>query len=614
MILRVYTDITLRHVEGVEVENRATSVFEVDTFYLSIRFGLEQHPNTEPPSIDTAPPSSTHGYVLAVHIYIRPDHSHSFNMRRRSTFITHPSRAVNPDDVQVYKNQLLLGGLKAAREERLTLGFEELPEEVVQILRESHELHLRWARDRTYDTTAPFLSRISPGLHIQYTPLKENHPDRVCELLHKVFGEDLRCDTPRTSFISPSLVSERFAQTASLQYYSLLPSMRRLAAYIQRKICKPSDLTCIHTASLLNLADAVDFDYDSISHALTMTVLWSKQPEVIYDPIGEFTTFDAWNLDIQSNRNDKVEVGILSAAPAVEPSDLQLSGFLTVVGEDDHPKATLFSFPSRHHSLSAEQRRQQQYTVSFDKPTGLHPVLKISFPNAESLTEPTNRPAGSVCALQTYLTLPSHIFADKYAFLSNDPLFQKSHHVGQLHSIAGETDLEAPDYVVKKWGSTILLEIRTPDTNTSDSHTSTVPWHVTIPLHHRYLEPRGGGLSEVEVPWPIVFWACTAEEGTKFPVNPFDRTQLGYDGLFGPRTMFYHLDPAPAPGGESGGRLVERISVPVLDAQAASSSTIEVVTLITIALGFLWVLLKLRPSLLPTSNRVSKEPDSKKTR
>ncbi|KAK5272328.1 protease B nonderepressible form [Exophiala xenobiotica] len=553
-------------------------------------------------------------------------------MRRRSTFITHPSRAVNPDDIQVYKNQLLLGGLKAAREERLTLGFEELPEEVVQLLRESHELHLRWAGDHTYDTTAPFLSRISPGLHIQYTPLRENQAsDRLCELLHNVFDEDLRCDTPRTTFISPPLVSERFAQTASLQYYSLLPSVKRLAAYLQRKICKPSDLTCIHTASLLNLADAIDFDYDSISHALTLTVLWSKQPQVIYDPIGEFTTLDAWNLDIQSKHNEKVEVGILNAAPAAEPSDLQLSGFLTVVGEDDRPKATLFSFPSRHHSLSAEQRRQQQYIVSFDKPTGLHPVLKISFPDGpESLTEPTNRPAGSVCALQTYLTLPSQIFADKYAFLSNDPLFQKSHNIGQLHSIAGETDLEAPDYVVKKWGSTMLLEIRTihnTDTSTStnssnsdthsDSHTSTaVPWDVTIPLHLRYLEPQNGGSSEVQIPWPIVFWACTAEEGTKFPVNPFDRTQLGYDALFGPRTMFYHLDPAPRP--ESGGKLVERISVPVLDAETATSRTIEVVTLITIALGFLWVLLRLRSSflVLPMSTRVSKaaEADEKKKR
>ena len=433
-------------------------------------------------------------------------------MRRRSTFVTHPSRAVNPADVQVYERQLLLGALKAAREERLTLGFEELPEEIVEILKESHELHLRWAPERPYNTTTPFLSRISPGLHIHYTPLTSG-PDRLCHLLHRLFGEQsLRCESPRSTFISPPLISERFAQTASLQYYSLLPSLKPFVAYMQRNVCKPSDLSCLHTSSLFNIADSFDADYDSISHTLVLTAFWSKQPEVIYDPIGEFTTLDAWNLDIQTSKpTDKVEVGLLSPAPATDLSDLSLSGFLTTVGVDDHPKATLFSFPSRHHSLAPEQK----FSVSFDKPTGLHPVMRITFPSASSLVEPKNKPADSVCALQTYLTLPSHIFADKYAFQNNDPLFQKSHHLGQLRSIAGETDLEAPDYVVKKWGSTLILEIQTP---TSEDLGQS--WDVTIPLHLRYLEPTPNGVSDVDVPWPVVFWACTAEDGTKFPVNP----------------------------------------------------------------------------------------------
>lgn len=533
-------------------------------------------------------------------------------MRRRATFITHPSRAVNPADIQVSENQLLLGGLKAAREERLTLGLNELPEEVVEVLREAHELHIRWTGEHIYHTTPPFLSRTSPGIHVQYSPLKEDQPDHLCSLLHKVFGDELRCASAKETFISPPLISERFAQTASSQYYSLLPNVRHLANYLQRTICKPSDVSCIHTASLLNLADAVDFDYDSISHALILTVLWSKQPEVIFDPIGEFTTFDAWNLDIQSSPNDKVEVGILSPSPATEPSDLQLSGFLTVVGTDDHPKATLFSFPSRHHSLDFAERRDQQYTVSFDQPTGLHPILKISFPDAHALVEPQSKPPGSVCALQTYLTLPSHLFADKYAFLSNDPLFQKSHNLGQLHSIAGETDLEAPDYVVDKWGSNMLLDILTPDVDEAGEgggarNSSPGQWNVTIPLHLRYLEPTPGGQSQVEIPWPIVFWACTAEDGTKFPVNPFDRIHLGYDGLFGPRTMFYHLDPAAPEVGPDGGRLIERISVPVLDTETATSKIIELVTLATIALGFVWVLLKLRiPQLLSSSSQSGK--------
>ncbi|KIW71059.1 hypothetical protein PV04_03274 [Phialophora macrospora] len=520
-------------------------------------------------------------------------------MRRRSTYVTHPSRAVNPADIQVRSRQLLLGALKAAREERLTFGLEELPAELADHLRQCHELHIRWAPEHTYHTTTPFLSRVSPGLHVQYTPLNETQSDRLCDLLHRLLGKQLRCDSPNATFISPPLVSERFAQTSSLQYYSALPSLKHLVAYIYRTSCAQNDLLCLHTVSLLNIADSVDADYDSISHALTFTVLWSKQPPVFYDPIGDFTTLDAWNLDIEAKGDDRVEVGILSADKANEPSDLQLSGFLTVVGEDDHPKATLFSFPSRHHSLSQEQSRAQRYTVSFDRPTGLHPTLRISFPSASSLVEPMNKPAGSVCALQTYLTLPSHIFADKYAFLSNDPLFQNSHHLGQLHSIAGETDLEAPDYVVKKWGSTMLVSIQTPNDTLGGAKFNQEGWDVTIPLHLRYLKPNTNGTSEVDMPWPVVFWACTADDGTKFPVNPFDRTQLGFDGLFGPRTMFYHLDPAP--NAASSGRLVERISIPVLNLEATSSWSIEVLTVVTIALGFLWVLLKLASAFWPRS-------------
>ena len=519
---------------------------------------------------------------------------HSVVMRRRATYITDPSRAVNPKDIQVDGNRFLLGAIKAAREERLTLGLNELPKTVAEILQESHELHIRWAPEHLFNTVTPFLSRVSPGLHIFYTPLREKQHDRLCGLVHKVFSPSLRCESVQTSFISPPLVSERFAQTASRQYYSLLPSIQGLVAYLQRHVCTPSDLTCLHSASLLNIADSVDLDYDSISHALTLTAFWSKQPEVFYDPIGEFTTLDAWNIDIQPKRTDKVEVGILSLDPPQDPSELTLSGFLTVLGDDVKPKATLFSFPSRHHALAPEQSKQQKYRVSFAEPTGLHPILRISFPSSTALVEPNNKPPGSTCALQTYLILPSHIFADKYAFLSNDPLFQKSHHLGQLHTIAGETDLEAPDYVVEKWGSTLLLGIQTPDSSSNESQ-DPMSWDVTIPLHLRYLVPQAGGLTRASLPWPVVFWACTAEEGTRFPVNPFDRTHLGFEGLFGPRTMFYHLDPHPV---NSTANLVEKIQIPVLDTETASSQTVEGVTVFTIVLGFLWVLWKLSPALL----------------
>ena len=70
--------------------------------------------------------------------------------------------------------------------------------------------------------------------------------------------------------------------------------------------------------------------------------------------------------------------------------------------------------------------------------------------------------------------------------------------------------------------------------------------------------------------------------------NPFDRVNLGYDGLFGPRTMFYHLQHAS--GGKS---LLVDIQVPVLDSRGSKMRWVESGTVVMVALGFLWVCLNL---------------------
>lgn len=396
----------------------------------------------------------------------------------------------------------------------------------------------------------------------------------------------------------------------------MLPSLNSLTQYFQRYLCQHSDQQCLHSASLLNIADTVDIDYDSISHTLTFTAHWSRPPAVLYDPLTGKTTENAWSLSVDTSANaEKVEVGVLGNEPATDPSEISLSGFLTVVGEDDHPKPTLFSFPSRHHALPPSQSQDQRYTVSFLQPTGLHPTMQISFPTASALKPPTNKPSDSVCALHTYLTLPSALFADKYQLSTTaDTAFMQSHHLTALRAISGETDLEAPDYVVEKWGSNLLLELAIPPRSSSSpqSASSTPPtqvpdpaskgWNITIPLHLRYLPPSSTGYSTLDIPDPILFWACTAEEGTKFPVNPFDRVNLGYEGLFGGRTMFYHLDPAPAPapdlgaagrGEEGRGKLVQRIQVPVLNTQAWGAERLEWGTVGVVMLGFLWVVWRL---------------------
>lgn len=412
--------------------------------------------------------------------------------------------------------------------------------------------------------------------------------ETLCPILRKIFSQQLKCLSPATTFTSPALVSSRFASTSSLQYHSVLPSLSDLVTYIQQKICPHSDISCIHSASLLNIANSLDLDYDAISHALTVTAYWSRPPPVFFDPITSETFYDSWTITIDAHA-EKVEVGVLSTEAAPDPSELQLSGYLTVVGEDTAPAPTLFSFPSRHHVLPAAQSSLQAYAVSFQSPSGLHPTMQISFPSSEALHPPATKPAQSTCALHTYLTLPSAIFADKYQLSSTDKLFLKSHNLLALRSMAGEADLEAPDYVVEKWGSNVLLELATPLSDTKGKDTV---WNVTIPLHLRYREPSVGGTSSIRVPWPVVFWACTTDEGTKFPVNPFDRVNVGFDGLFGPRTMFYHLETQ-----SRNGTLVEDLAVPVLDTGVVDSAWVESGTVLVVMLGFAWVLWKLLPAV-----------------
>lgn len=215
-------------------------------------------------------------------------------------------------------------------------------------------------------------------------------------------------------------------------------------------------------------------------------------------------------------------MGILSNEKPLETEELKLSGFLTVVGEDTTPSPALFDFPSRHHPLSSP------FSAEFLKPTGLHPSLQLKISDSKPPLE------GRTCSLHAYVTLPRVIFADKYQL--SDPLFMASKNLSTIHYITTPVDLEAPEYTMSLWGSSLLLELSLPAPQPD-------PWTAEIPLHLRYLPPTPSGYSEASVPWPILFWACTADEGSKFTINPFDRVNLGYDGLFGPRTMFYHLSP-----------------------------------------------------------------------
>ncbi|KAJ6007690.1 hypothetical protein N7540_011666 [Penicillium herquei] len=164
-----------------------------------------------------------------------------------------------------------------------------------------------------------------------------------------------------------------------------------------------------------------------------------------------------------------------------------------------------------------------------------------------------------------------------------------SHNLAGLRTHSGETDLEAPDWAVNRWGSTWLFELATPVENEFTTERS--DWTATIPLHLRYLKPSESGYRSAHVPWPVVFWACSAEDReVGMGINPFDRTNIGYDELFGPRTFFYQLHP-------DADRLVETLDIPVFHLKEGEgyfqTRNIELVTTVVISLGFFWILWRL---------------------
>lgn len=258
-----------------------------------------------------------------------------------------------------------------------------------------------------------------------------------------------------------------------------------------------------------------------------------------------------------------------------------------------YPEPTRFQTPTRHYPLldsapynpnATPQLSPLRYKTSINRPSGLHPTLTLTLPSSHlDAPDPT-------CKLHTYLTLPSALFIDKYQF--NDALFLTSANLVALRSLSGATDLEAPDWVVPQWGSAALFELAVPSSDAATGDPSKngarapTEHNISIPLHLRYLPASPSSHTPVSVPWPVVFWACRADSGPQQAQNPFDRRHLGYEALFGPKTRFMHVAPS-----SDVVRLVETISVPVLDTRKVGAVEVGTVGIVVIAfLGLCWVL------------------------
>ncbi len=91
-------------------------------------------------------------------------------MRRRVTFFHRPGGAVDPALLSLADTSLSGPDVEAAREDRITLALDELPDELRAVLAGSHELHARWAAPRAREAAGPLFARISPDLHLFDTP------------------------------------------------------------------------------------------------------------------------------------------------------------------------------------------------------------------------------------------------------------------------------------------------------------------------------------------------------------------------------------------------------------------------------------------------------------
>ncbi|KAL7934449.1 cytochrome P450 [Trichoderma chlorosporum] len=474
-------------------------------------------------------------------------------MRERITYFRPHDADMDPNQLEISETRVQGPAIEALREHKITLTLPELPNELAGLLRDLEQLHLRWATPASYNTLEPFSSRISPGLHVSYTPVKENHdPEKLCTAL-QAFGR-LDCSSPDV-FIN--LSKGRQEGSPSLFFYNELEKLDGFAKRLGPVVCSgPTAAECRKQLQDLKDAVSLDISYDSTSASVKIHALWPLQKR---------------EISVPASPKGRTEVGILSmgAPVGMESHEFGVSGVLAVIGETKEPSPAVFAFAARHRAASGS------FTSTFEQPTGLHPTLKLSL----STTAPP-LDDDAECAPYAYFTFPKVIFADRYQLA--DELFLASKNLAAAKYVSEPVDLEAPAYTTKEWGSNVLLELAPPKDKAAAKD-----WTVEVPLHLRYLKPSPTGKEEAGIPYPAVFWACNGEKDAAYAVNPFDRANLGYDGLFSPDTTFWHVNPKP----EAGGRLINNISVPV--ATEGASQWVGVGTAVAVALGFIWVLTKL---------------------
>lgn len=130
------------------------------------------------------------------------------------------------------------------------------------------------------------------------------------------------------------MLSERFASSSSYQYHHHSGLRRRLGETFLAELCRlPSAALpeCDALLDELTQADYVDVDFDVIGHAVTLTAYWSPS-----HGSAKLVSRNARPIK-RTRQNDRIEVGVLHPEVSKESEQISMGGFLTVIGDNDHP-------------------------------------------------------------------------------------------------------------------------------------------------------------------------------------------------------------------------------------------------------------------------------------
>lgn len=245
-----------------------------------------------------------------------------------------------------------------------------------------------------------------------------------------------------------------------------------------------------------------------IGRESALDINWSNGQVVIK------TLNDQAVKEYQQETGVKKEIGVFLIDDEISTKDdLVLSGVrIELMGQEDYIHRTLFHIKPRIRKIGESEVK----LVS----NGMHPKLQTNYEHKQDLDQDVDLES---CQKYQYMTIPKEFFLDKYQIGNN-----------QLVVNFGNLDLEKPSYLIKEWGTELLLQVPNQLAN-------------EIEIHSRYQTPNNLGKTTISFNKPINFIACDLAKDEEYLLqnNPFDnKLSIGanFDKLFTNKTVFYLFD------------------------------------------------------------------------